>query len=254
MQLPSQEAQFPSASVIQPSETPLSSPPPSSTSLSATNEATSSQCMTLLTELTTGPVLLTPANGEVIDSIFPVFTVRSENHLDLLYLWVEFSEDTDFSHTFYTNVFPFSHTVSGYSFRLFSNLKPATTYYWRVAYYCYNTDLGTIGPYVIGSFKTSSSNTALMPAPDILDPPDGKSFRQGQCIGLRWSEVPGATGYLLHVSGGGNWEYHVERSEYNLCDLEYSDYVSDYIWSVAAYNEYALGTYSPERHIILTER
>jgi len=128
--------------------------------------------------------------------------------------------------------------------KLGSNLDPNTIYYWRLTFLCsggLDDPNARQGGSSTASFITGSDGN-ILPAPAPLSPAEG-SITSGPTF-FRWSPVKGARGYLL--SSGSNGFFFPDfvngtDTEYEV-DFTYSS--GHYNWSVAAYNDYAVGSFS----------
>ena len=186
--------------------------------------------------LCTAPVLLAPANNAQLDTLKPRFTYITSTTIDG---GVTTTIATDAA---LTEVVATYHSGPGSTgFTIFSNLEPATDYFWRVEITCGEIDF--VSP--VWHFRTGSGGV-ILPAPALLAPEDG-IIVSGPALDLSWTAVPGAAGYWVRVHWVGHYATLCARSEAQL-HLSSVAPDSEYRWRVEAYNDYAYGETSPERH------
>ena len=182
------------------------------------------------------PTLIYPSNEQILDTIIPEFTWNLGNGPDATLSRMQIAKDSDFSQIRWDM---WGGSVSGIEvLRIWNNLEPATIYYWRAWLMCGDTQ----GPYsAVWSFTTGSDGV-LLPAPDLIAPPNGSSVL-APTVNLQWSSVPGAVDYLLRwkkIGGYGSMVAWVEGTQHDV----YVEDNSTYEWSVIARNDYALGVES----------
>lgn len=183
----------------------------------------------------TAPALLTPANGAQLDTLKPRFTYVTSRITDGS---ARTTIATDAALT--AVVARYSSGAGNVGFTIFSNLEPATDYYWRGEITCE----GIVFASDTWHFRTGSGGV-ILPPPALLAPEDGSTF-SGPAVDLTWTTVPGAVGYWVHVRHIGHSTTLYARSEAHL-HLSGAAPNSEYRWRVEAYNDYAYGETSPER-------
>jgi fibronectin type 3 domain-containing protein len=112
------------------------------------------------------------------------------------------------------------------------NLKPKTTYYWRVM------AKDTIGSSAWSDAWSFTTGSGILATPQLIEPADEK---KGESIvpTLSWTNVTGATSYTLHVARDSNFRRElievtgISRSSYTLSELAKQE---TYYWRVRATN------------------
>jgi hypothetical protein len=187
------------------------------------------------------PTLIRPKDGSRLATLNPVLQWQQSA---LIGSRIELSTHADFSDV--GTHWGLKPGLDGFQeLRLNSNLEPNTLYYWRVTFLCGDWDSPEAkkGGSSTASF-ISGSGGAILPMPVPIAPTEG-SVIGGKAV-FRWSAVAGAKGYLL--SSGTSGFFYPEFT--NGIDTNYEvDFSSisghySYNWSVAAYNDYAVGPFS----------
>ena len=97
------------------------------------------------------------------------------------------------------------------------------------------------------SFTVPATGT-ILPAPTLLEPPDAGSVTS-TTVTFRWSPVPDSVRYQLCIYY--SWSFNVKPICHWASGTQTTEAVTwvwdafVYRWSVAAVNDYALGTYAP---------
>ncbi len=188
----------------------------------------------------TPPTLISPANGSLLDTLIPVL-VYKKGSFDARLAKIYIADNPDFDHPIlYSSS---SSGVGPYNLRLFHNLEPATTYYWRVQDFCgsYSSPFSEVFTF------TTGSGGVILPAPTLLSPPDG-TVNVGEEITATWSSVTGAVGYQLwrrQSPRGGSLLTFLSGTSLVLRNLQPN---TTYEWYVKAYNDYAYGDSSEVWH------
>lgn len=186
----------------------------------------------------TAPMLLTPANDAQLSTLKPRFAYVTPELTD------GGSTTTIATDAALQSVVATYGSGSGdVSFTIFGNLEPATDYFWRVEISC----AGITFRSDTWHFRTGSGGV-ILPAPVLLAPEDG-SIVPGSTVDLSWTAVSGADGYWIHVHRVGQYTRLYARSEAQL-HLSGLAPGSEFKWRVEAYNDYAYGETSSERHFL----
>jgi len=185
---------------------------------------------------TIAPTLISPTNSSTLDTLIPRLTyMRGTDPVS--YTIILIADNPAFNPVI-------RYTTSGgaigpHQLRLFENLEPATTYYWRVQDVC-----GSVySPYAPTFAFTTGSGGVILPAPTLLSPAHG-TVGAGEEVTLTWSSVTGAVGYQIWtrrvgIGGGG-----VSLAYTNSKVMSYLQPNTTYEWWVEAYNDYAYGAQS----------
>jgi len=182
------------------------------------------------------PTLISPADSSTLDTLIPVFQWDNGDESDAISLRLQVAEDIDFTEVVFS--LWSSGTPGIHEFQFPSNLNPATTYFWRAWLDCYHSQ----SPYSeVWSFTTGSDGT-ILPAPDLLSPPNN-SLISNVPITLEWSPVTGADYYYLwwHEVGSGSYFW---REIANTQTELFANDDTTIEWFVRAVNDYAIGTIS----------
>ena len=108
------------------------------------------------------PILLSPDDAAQLDTLKPSFTFEIAPLTTKILVGLQISQQTDFAHLDYGMG---GYTAGGtQTWQIFSNLGPATNYYWRVKADCGNS-MVTYSD--IRSFATGSSGE-ILPSPILL--------------------------------------------------------------------------------------
>ncbi len=122
------------------------------------------------------------------------------------------------------------------------NLKPATTYYWRVGVLFQGSQRFSS----VWRFTTSPKNTALLPAhPPLLAPSNGAHLPARE-VALSWQGAPTELYYRVKVYNPDATLFTsaiiaAPSTTYNVAGLAAG---TTYTWKVKAFNQYGWGDYS----------
>jgi len=181
----------------------------------------------------TRPTLISPADGSQLDNLIPLY--KWDNGQDPLAdaarLYI--ASDPGFNNV--VSIWWLGSGQGSYELRDVENLEPATTYYWRTYLMCGEAQ----GPYSdTWSFRTGSGGV-ILPAPDLIAPPDG-STPGSTDVTLQWSAVSGSLDYDVWVFNTQElwyWVPTVSETQLNA----WLDPNTRYEWWVHARNDYAYG-------------
>jgi hypothetical protein len=171
------------------------------------------------------PTLISPTNGSLLNTLIPELKIQSNNSVG--YSTIEYSHDPTFSVV--------SYATPGR--RLWSNLLPATVHYWRAQSVCsYPTSMSLYSN--VFTF-TSGSGGTLLPAPILLNPPNG-AVGVDLPVALSWNAVPGAVEYQLWTHRIGDSFSFIETVT-QTSRILYGWSNATIEWRVTARNDYAWG-------------
>lgn len=190
---------------------------------------------------TTAPILLSPTQGSVLDTIFPYFYFDAGD--DQLAAWVAFSLDEDPAFSSPVLQLYVRYPTGLKLVRLSENLEPATTYYWRTRLMCGEPGdpEAEVGPYSeLGVFTTASGG--LIPGEPQLRAPAHTATVVDDDVTLQWDAVPGARDYWIKVIPEGSCIQNFWPSGNQI--TIYLDEGTTYSWSVQARSDYGLGARS----------
>ncbi len=181
------------------------------------------------------PILLSPENASHVDTLIPSFTFEIPPITTQILIILEISEEYGFANSAYS--------MGGYmsggttTWQIFSNLEPATNYYWRVKADCGNSSVCYSD---IRNFTTGSAGE-ILPPPVLLLPEDQTTTSSTQVV-FDWEDVPGADKYTIHYQIEGSYWTLVPVTDSTITrNLEAS---TTYNWYVQAVNDYAYGANS----------
>jgi hypothetical protein len=188
------------------------------------------------TPCATIPTLLSPPNGDNIDTLNPYFSWNNGSDPNATESVIQYAKDIAFQQDSWLTT---SYYLPGiYQIRFPWNLEPGTTYYWRVRLTCRNTR----GPFsAVWSFTTSASGV-ILPAPNLISPAYGSTI-PSTLANLRWSPVDGAAEYGVYWKKIGQPITYIMRVSATQANIQVA-YNSSYEWWVRAVNDYALGDVS----------
>jgi hypothetical protein len=180
------------------------------------------------------PTMISPAPDASLNTITPTFQWRMDEDETIRNVHFYLAESPDFTSLTYstTQVYHPGET----EFRITSNLVPNAMYHWRIRVQCKNGDYGpATSPWAF----TAGANGDLPAMPTHLQPANG-STTSHTTVSMRWSAVPDATQYLLHVkninSRGSIYRWVTGTSiELNLAAG------ATYEWWINAVNDYGIG-------------
>ncbi len=180
------------------------------------------------------PTLTSPTNGAHLSTLVPTL-VYWRGTAPVTQTIITIADNAAFNS-------PMAYATTGgslgpFDLKLFDNLLPATTYYWRVRDQC-----GAIySPYSTVFNFTTGSGGVILPAPTLKSPVSG-TLGLMKPVTLTWYSVAGAAGYQIYysrVGSGGNTLIETGGTSYV---LNYLNPNAQYEWWVVAYNSYAYGT------------
>jgi hypothetical protein len=189
----------------------------------------------------TTPTLINPPDGAVLNTLVPLFEWDHVHEPGAIELRLEIVETAP-SFASWADAF-IDGTLLSKEWRSSRNLKPSTTYYWRVFFVC-NETAGL--PYETRVFTTSSGGL-ILPAPDLIAPSDTSTVSSAP-VTLQWEAVDGAVEYLVEWGESGQEKRYIERTIDTQFQIDY--YLNPdttYEWSVAARNDYAIGQFATWR-------
>ena len=185
------------------------------------------------------PTLISPTNGSNLDNLIPEFTYQRGTY-PVTYTMIAISDDPAFSAPI--QYYSYGGGPGPTLVRLFRNLTPAITYYWRTQDNC-----GPIySPYSTVFTFTTGSSGVILPAPTLISPISG-TVGVGQEVTVTWSSVTGAVGYQLWYGPLGEGHY-LDFLYTNSIVIQYLQPNKTYEWYVDAYNDYAYGDQSEVWH------
>jgi hypothetical protein len=201
------------------------------------------------------PTLVEPADNAQLDTLIPDYQWQQVAAEVFRYRF-QLSRQPDFSVLDENPIFRTSNPSPGSTMSAFSrsNLLPNTTYYWRVASICEDTDeMGAFSaPF---SFRTALPGGTILPAPILLAPDDGATVTSTN-----------VTFSLATVVGAVKYQYRFYRSEDDEWDewfrfimtahtstVSSFDPEESYYWRVAAVNSYAVGEPSTQYAFMTVE-
>lgn len=184
------------------------------------------------------PSLISPTNGSQLDTLVPELVFMKGTD-PVSYTVITIADNPEL----YPGMAFYAHGggIGPIHMRMFYNLSPATTYYWRVNDVC-GAD---VSPYSEVFTFTTGSGGVILPAPTLVSPPDGE-IEVGEEVTFTWNSVAGAAGYQLFrcMEEGGCRLYLTSSTSQPTGSLSPN---SNYEWYVRAYNDYAYGEYSNTR-------
>ncbi|MCA9921201.1 MAG: fibronectin type III domain-containing protein [Anaerolineales bacterium] len=189
---------------------------------------------------TSAPSFISPGDGEVLNTIAPIFSLSHENEPNVIQFNRESSKYTDFSYleTWFSDEMLFDPELAEIIYTTV-NYKPATTYYARAYYVC--ADGSEAYSQVI--FFTTAASGEFLPAPQLISPSYDTSTTSG-FEALSWEPVEGAIRYLVEWRPEGNKYFYFFRTDSPSASLRYLEPNTTYEWRITAQNEYAWGNKS----------
>ena len=141
------------------------------------------------------PVLLSPANGAVLDTLLPVFHWNTGQQPTGVKGCLSLSTQAN---TQGCNIFTYTivSSLSERSYRVQENLLPGTVYFWRVGIESQHPEAPCNWSQE-WIFTTGPAGGQLPPSPQLFAPPDN-SILPHQNVVLLWRPIGGAAGYTLH--------------------------------------------------------
>ncbi len=175
------------------------------------------------------PTLVSPANGSLLNTLIPELQYISENEPNADWLNVAWSTTPDFSSWGgHLTTWP-----GDTSWKMFDNLEPATTYYWRAWFVC-DEEAGPSSS--VWSFTTGSGGT-VPAATTLLSPVNGSIVVEPATF--EWQPVSGAVEYILSWSEDSFSGYSSMRLDETSFTNWWLEAGSEYEWWVKAGNDYA---------------
>ncbi len=182
------------------------------------------------------PTLVFPGNGGQLVTLSPLFTWDDGSHPEADAVYLDVATDSAFNNMWNSLA---SYASPGIQqFRFSTNLNPATIYYYRAWFQCGNLQ----GPFSATWSFRSGSGGVVLPAPALIAPANG-SLTPSTTVTLQWSAVPDAIEYLLKWGEIGGFSYYFTWVS-GTQDTISMDPSKVYEWTVAARNDYAVGTVS----------
>ena len=183
------------------------------------------------------PTLIAPANGSQLNTLLPVFQWDIRSDPTTTRVRLEVTRDSAFLDI--QSSYVLTQKQGTFEQRARSNLRPATTYYWRVILEC-GAGRGTSETRSI----TTGSGGRAAPAPILTAPSNGRTVTSGT-VTFTWQPVSGASEYKLRWQAVGSRDdsYIITASTEGQVTLANGTYE----WWVEARNEYAWGADSEHR-------
>lgn len=181
------------------------------------------------------PILISPENAAQLYTLVPSFTFEIPPGATQIPVGLEISKKTDFS----SGVYSMGGRTSGgtLTWQPFSNLEPATNYYWRAKADCGNS-MVTYSD--IRGFTTGSTGD-ILPPPILLSPGDETTTSSTQVV-FDWEGVSGALEYaILYQVQSSYWTIVYVTDSTMTRNLQAN---TTYNWYVKAINDYAYGATS----------
>ena len=180
------------------------------------------------------PTLIYPANGSSLDNLIPLYQWDSGQDPSATSIRMQVARDPGFTQIAFSMGGGNPH--GPYQLRYNWNLDPGTLYYWRVYLMCGDS---LKGPYsTVWSF-TSGSGGTILPAPNLVAPPNG-TVLPGVSTTLEWTAVSGAVEYFANWWIPNNGSYISTAYGTSLVPF-YLDPSATFQWIAAARNNYAWG-------------
>lgn len=184
------------------------------------------------------PVLISPYNGEVLDTLIPTFVWDMGVLPEDVYVGYCLAYGLSLDQLDRCSV---SGGGNGIHESVLWNLEPDTVYYWRVGY-LYEGNFDDIYWSQAQVFTSGPSGGVIPPIP-ILESPANGSVVSMQDLVLDWADVADSTMYRILVFDFD--DFRSRMWETNESQIDVSDYAwwfgrgENYGWFVYARNEYA---------------
>lgn len=182
------------------------------------------------------PTLISPADESNLDTLIPLIAIDPSGNPQATMFSFRISNDPSFNSWITGFLLASSHP---FELRLFENLNPNTTYYWRAWDICDGVD----GPFTETWSFTTGSGGIILPAPNLIAPANGSTLTSHP-VTFEWTSVSGAIDYVLTWSEVGGSSYSIRLTTDTQTTVSYLDPDTTYEWWVAARNDYAVGTES----------
>ena len=185
------------------------------------------------------PTLYTPEDASQLDTLTPTFTFKVPSNPGVIGAGLNISLNPDF--------IPLSYSMGSFggggefTWKIFSNLLPASTYYWRAETKC-GSSLNTYSE--VRTFVTGSGGV-ILPGPELISPLD-YSTTGSTIVTFQWNPVAGAESYQLSYQAEGSYWSLVQLTDTQ--STRTLDPDKNYTWYVQALNAYAVGEYSDFWH------
>jgi hypothetical protein len=185
------------------------------------------------------PILYSPEDAAQLDTLTPTFHFQVPIDPGVIGVGVDVSANPNFM--------PMAYAIGSFggggefTWRIYSNLEPATTYFWRAETKCGNS-VSTYSE--VRTFVTGSGGE-ILPAPALLSPAD-MSTTDSTDVTFEWSPVAGADSYMLSYQAEGSWWMSLQVTETQSTRTLQPD--KNYIWYVRALNAYGMGLSSEVWH------
>ena len=185
------------------------------------------------------PTLFTPEEGAQLDTLTPTFNFAVPIAGGVTGAELDISADPSFM--------PLAYAITSFggggvfTWKIYSNLLPASTYYWRAETKCGSSSQAYSE---VRTFTTGSGGVVL-PGPELLSPLDG-STTDSNIVTFEWSPVVGAESYILSYQAEGSFWMGVPLTETQSTHTLVPD--KNYIWYVQALNAYGVGVSSVTWH------
>jgi M6 family metalloprotease-like protein len=180
------------------------------------------------------PTLNYPANGSSLDNLIPLYQWDNGQDPNATAARLQVASDPGFTQI--ATEWWIGSAHGPYQLRDYWNLDPGTVYYWRTFLMCGET---VHGPYSATWTFTTGSGGVILPAPNLLAPPNG-AVLPGTSTTLQWTAVNGAVEYFAFwwiPNGGG----YLSRTTSTSLVPWYLAPNSTFQWTAAARNDYAWG-------------
>lgn len=178
------------------------------------------------------PTLYSPEDAAQLDTLIPTFNFEIPVVDGVIGAGLDISLDPNF--TFMAYSIGYFGGGGEFTWKVYSNLDPALTYYWRVETKC-GESVRTYSD--VRTFVTGSGGE-IPPAPVLLSPADG-STTLSTVVTFEWSTVVGAESYLLSYQAEGSYWMSVPLTETQSTRTLQPG--KNYLWHVEALNAYAVG-------------
>lgn len=181
------------------------------------------------------PILYTPEEGAQLDTLAPTFNFEVPITAGVTGAELDISADPSFM--------PMAYAITSFggggvfTWKIYSNLEPASTYYWRAQTMCGSSSHAYSE---VRTFVTGSGGVVL-PGPELLSPLDG-STTDSNIVTFEWSPVDGAESYILSYQAEGSFWMSVPLTDTQSTRTLQSG--KNYTWYVQALNAYAVGVAS----------
>ena len=181
------------------------------------------------------PTLIYPANGSLLDTLIPLYQWDNGQDPNATAARIQVARDPGFTQIATEWWIGMAH--GPYQMRDYWNLDPGTLYYWRTFLMCGQSQQS---PYSTVWTFTSGSGGVILPAPELVAPPNG-TLLPGVSTTLEWTAVSGAVEYFANW-WIPNYGGYISRTSGTQLVPFYLDANSTFQWIAAARNNYAWGS------------